>query len=81
MKIRNAIFNKICIKSFDAHPRDAWFIWGSNNSGLEDFFRLISGEAKEDAMADQLDLPEDIGIVSFKKQQDLYESELKKKRY
>ena len=29
-------------------------------------------------MADQLDLPDNIGIVSFKKQQDLYESELKK---
>ncbi|MBT6338107.1 MAG: ATP-binding cassette domain-containing protein [Desulfobacula sp.] len=78
MKIRNATLNKICIKSFDAHARDAWLIWGSNSSGLEDFFRLISGEAEKEAIADRLDLPEDIGIVSFKKQQVLYESELKK---
>ena len=81
MKIRNAILNEIWIKRFDAHARDVWFIWGSNSSGLEEFFRLISGEAGEDARADQLDLPDNIGIVSFKKQQDLYESELKKKRY
>ena len=78
MKIRNAILNEIWIKRFDAHARDVWFIWGSNSSGLEEFFRLISGEAGEDARADQLDLPDNIGIVSFKKQQDLYESELKK---
>ena len=78
MKIRNATLNKISIKRFDAHAEDAWFVWGSNRSGLEEFFRLISGEAGEDAMADQLDLPADIGIVSFKKQQELYESELKK---
>ncbi|MBU0464331.1 MAG: ATP-binding cassette domain-containing protein [Proteobacteria bacterium] len=78
MKIRNATLNEIWIQRFDAHARDVWFIWGSDNSGLEEFFRLISGEAGEDARAEQLDLPDNIGVVSFKKQQELYESELKK---
>jgi molybdate transport system ATP-binding protein len=78
MKIQNARLNKIWIKGFEAHAQDVWFIWGANNSGLEEFFQLLSGEAREDAGADQLDLPNNMGIVSFKKQQELYESELKK---
>ncbi len=78
MKIRNARLNKIWIKKFDTNPRDVWFVWGSNNAGLEDFFRLICGEAMNETVADQIDLPDNIGIVSFKNQQDLYESELKK---
>jgi len=78
MKIRNAKLNKILINRFDATASEAWFVWGSNRSGLEEFFRLISGEAGEAVIADQLDLPDNIGIVSFKKQQEIYESELKK---
>jgi len=78
MKIRNAALNKIWIKNFDVRACDAWFIWGANRSGVEDFFRLISGEACQEAMADQLDLPDNMGVVSFQKQQELYESELKK---
>ena len=78
MKLRNAVFNDIWIERFDIHAREAWFIWGSNNSGLEEFFRILSGDVGADACADQLDLPKDIGIVSFKKQQERYELELKK---
>jgi molybdate transport system ATP-binding protein len=78
MKIRNAKLNDLWIEKFDAHALNAWCILGLNRSGLEDFFQLISGKAGTEATADQLNLPENIGIVSFKKQQELYESELKK---
>lgn len=76
--MQNARLNRIWIQNFEAHAHDAWFVWGANNSGLEEFFRLISGEAGEDVRADQLDLPDNMGVVSFKKQQELYELELKK---
>jgi len=78
MKIRNAKFNTIRIEKFNVNPLEAWCILSFNCSDLEDFFRLISGETGEDVQADQIDLPDGVGIVSFKKQQDLYESELKK---
>ncbi len=78
MKIRNAKLNSIRIEKFDVNPLEAWCVLGFNCSDLEDFFRLISGETGEDVQADQLDLPEGLGIVSFEKQQALYELELKK---
>lgn len=78
MKIRNARFNGIRIEQFEAHAGEAWFIWGTHNSGLDDFFRLLSGETGEKPIADHIDVPDNVGIVSFKNQQQLYESELKK---
>lgn len=78
MKIRNARFNDIWIEKFDAEAKDAWCILGFSHSGMEDFFLLVSGEAGADVDAEILELPKRIGIVSFKKQQELYESELKK---
>lgn len=78
MRIRNAKFNAIWIEKFDVNPLEAWCILGFDCSDLEDFFRLVSGETGEDVQADQIDLLDGVGIVSFKKQQELYESELKK---
>ena len=77
MKIINAQSNTFSIDRFTAHSGDAWYIVGSNRSGIEDFFQLVSGQDTE-VTADQLELPENMGVVSFKNQQDLYESELRK---
>lgn len=77
MKIINARTESILVGRFEALAGEAWCIAGSNHSGMEELFRLISGEA-HDITADELELPENLGIVSFKKQQELYESELRK---
>ncbi len=65
------------IRQFQALPGQAWCIWGANRSGIEDFFNLVS-EKKRDGTADTLVLPERLGVVSFKYQQEIYEAELKK---
>jgi molybdate transport system ATP-binding protein len=77
MKIINAKTRSLFIQKFAPKVGECWAILGTNQSGMEEFFQLISGEIKE-VTADLIDLPENSGIISFKTQQALYESELKK---
>jgi len=77
MKIINAKTHSIFVPKFAPKKEDCWTILGANQSGMEDFFQLISGEIKT-VEADLIDLPENPGIISFKTQQALYESEIEK---
>lgn len=77
MDIINAKTESLFISRFSGQPGDAWCIFGSIHSGIHEFFKLITGDMSG-ILADSLDLPENIGIVSFRKQQAIYESELKK---
>jgi len=74
MKIINARGN-IYIDRFEASSGQAWCIVGSNRSGIEELFKLMTGQDLS-IQADCLELPENSGIISFKKQQELYEAEL-----
>ncbi len=76
MKIVNARSDDLSINRFEAHPAQAWCIIGANRSGIRKFYDLICGRAP-DIIADSLDLPKNIGRVSFKDQQEIYELELK----
>ena len=73
----NAGTEKFFIDRFSARPGEAWCIFGAIHSGVHEFFRLITGDMPG-VTADVLELAEAPGIVSFKKQQAVYESELKK---
>jgi molybdate transport system ATP-binding protein len=77
MKIINARTNDLVIDRFVTRPKEAWCLVGANRSGIDTFFNLLAGENLE-VLADQLELPQNMGIVSFCRQQDLFESELKK---
>jgi molybdate transport system ATP-binding protein len=77
MKIINAGSGDLSIKRFEAYTPQAWCIIGANRSGIRKFYDLICGKAR-DVIADCLDLPENVGRVSFKDQQEIYECELKK---
>ena len=77
MKIINAKASSLSVQEFVPEKGECWAILGANQSGMEEFFQLISGEMKE-VEADLLELPENPGIISFKTQQSLYEAELKK---
>lgn len=76
MQIRNLRHPSLEIPSFTTSPDQSWCLYGRNDSGIEDFFRLISGELVP-ATADCLLLPENPGIISFKVQQEIYEEELR----
>ncbi|MCP4718482.1 MAG: ATP-binding cassette domain-containing protein, partial [Desulfobacteraceae bacterium] len=77
MKIINAKSRNLIIDRFIAKPGEAWCLLGTNRSGIEDFFTLLTGEDPE-TIADLIDLPQNLGLVSFSRQQALFEEELKK---
>ncbi|MCP4118729.1 MAG: ATP-binding cassette domain-containing protein, partial [Desulfobacteraceae bacterium] len=77
MKIINASVHDLFVDRFEAGPGEAWCLVGTNRSGITTFFKLLSGELP-DVKAEFLELPENPGIVSFKRQQALFEEELKK---
>ena len=76
MKIINARLKAVFIEGFAVQGGEAWCIVGSNRSGMDDFFRLVCGQDTA-VTADLLELPENMGVVSFETQQDIYESELR----
>jgi molybdate transport system ATP-binding protein len=77
MEIINARLHTLTIDRFTANPQDAWCLVGANRSGIDDVFTLLSGE-NPDTFAERIDLPRRLGVVSFSRQQELFEEELKK---
>ena len=77
MEIINAKSKDLIIDHFLARPNEAWCLVGANRSGIDTFFSLLAGKNIE-IKADQIDLPQNLGIVSFCRQQDIFEAELKK---
>ena len=77
MEIINARLQNLFIDKFIAKPGEAWCLVGANRSGIDDFFTLFTGE-NQDTAAQLIDPPQNMGIVSFGRQQALFEEELKK---
>ncbi|MCP3942552.1 MAG: hypothetical protein GY710_13840 [Desulfobacteraceae bacterium] len=77
MKIINAKSKDLIIDKFITEPGEAWCLLGANQSGIDTFFKILAGESP-DTIADLIDLPENLGIVSFNRHQALFEEELKK---
>lgn len=65
------------IDHFTAKPGEAWCMLGGIGSGIERFCDILGGE-KVAFRAGTLHLPPDLGLLSFKRQQALFEEELRK---
>ncbi|ADW16224.1 ABC transporter related protein [Desulfobulbus propionicus DSM 2032] len=65
------------IDHFRARPGEAWCLVGSNASGLEKLCDLLAGESRA-YRAEALRLPPELGLLSFKGQQSIFEEELRK---
>lgn len=76
MEIQNLHHNRLKIESFTAGPGETWCFWGDNHSGIDVFMALLAGNL-EDFSASRLTLPTDPGIISFARQQLLFEEELR----
>lgn len=77
MKIINARSKHLSVDRFMATAQEAWCLVGSNRSGIEDFFTFLD-EKNRDIHADLVELPQALGIISFSRQQEVFEEELKK---
>lgn len=76
MQIVNFTHPALQIAAFSTNPGESWCLYGANDSGIEEFFALLSGGLGRQ-QADCLTLPVEPGIISFKVQQDIYEEELR----
>jgi molybdate transport system ATP-binding protein len=76
MDIQNLHHNELKIESFATRPGETWCFYGDNNSGIDLFISLLAGELKNYSSA-VLTLPENPGIISFDRQQLIFEEELK----
>ncbi|MCG8688261.1 MAG: ATP-binding cassette domain-containing protein [Desulfobacterales bacterium] len=77
MKILNYTAASITITRFEAEPGQSWYILGSNRSGIEAFFTLLSQDVTNGSGI-SLPHPSQMGIFSFDGQQALFEEELNK---
>lgn len=76
MQITDLTHPQLTIASFEVHPGESWCFYGANRSGIDDFVELISGRLSG-YQASSLTLPADLGVLSFRSQQELFEKELR----
>ncbi len=76
MYINNFHHPKLHIQEFQTCNNQSWCIYGNNTSGIDTFLQLIEGNLS-DYNVDSLELPDCAGIISFARQQELFEEELR----
>ena len=74
MFIQNYRSELLNIDHFAPQQGEAWCIYGTNVSGIDEFVKLLSGDVEE---AKGLTLPEKPAIISFARQQEIFEDELR----
>ena len=74
MRIQDYRSDILHIEHFTPRKGEAWCIYGSNVSGIDEFVRLLSGDLPE---ADGLTLPQKPAVISFARQQEIFEDELR----
>ncbi len=76
MDIENFEHKELQIGKFKTEPGQSWCIYGENRSGIDSFIALLAGDLREYTVS-LLHLPEHPGLLSFKRQQDIFEEELR----
>lgn len=76
MQIQNLRLENLQIDKLITHPGESWCLYGGNQSGIDDLIELFSAKNGKVA-ADILELPEKLGILSFRIQQEIFEEELR----
>lgn len=76
MFIKNFQHSDINIGEFESVSSASWCFLGDNLSGIDHFPRLLSGELQADNV-EAIELPEDPGVLSFARQQKIFEDEIR----
>ncbi len=76
MNIENFEHKELQISNFKTEQGESWCIYGENRSGIDSFVALLAGDLN-DYTASLLHLPEYPGLLSFKRQQNIFEEELR----
>jgi molybdate transport system ATP-binding protein len=65
------------IERFSATANEVWCVYGDNRSGIERFVDQFRPMYKPSPSSETFDIPENLGIVSFKDQQEIFEREVR----
>jgi len=76
MKIKNLSHPDLSIEEFSSSPGEAWCFLGGNRSGIDQFVALLSARLTGYS-AEVLQLPEQLAILTFQSQQEIFEEELR----
>lgn len=76
ISIAGAINDRLTIDDFSAATGEVWCVYGSNSSGI-DLFVDIFRPSEKSLVCKQLEIPDDLGLVSFKDQQEVFEQEVR----
>ncbi|MGB3212327.1 MAG: ATP-binding cassette domain-containing protein [Desulforhopalus sp.] len=76
MHIKNFLHNDLQIDELATSPGEAWCVFGENHSGIDCLVDLLSGRL-HDFSADVLHLPNQLEVLSFQAQQEIFEEELR----
>ena len=76
MKIKNLHHPDLRIDEFTAFPGESWCFLGGNRSGIDQFVALLSAKLVG-FTAETLDLPQNLALLTFQAQQELFEEELR----
>ncbi len=67
----------LLIDRFDARPGEIWCVLGDNRSGVDRFTAIFRSRAGDSFTGAELDMPADLGVVSFRDQQEIFEQEVR----
>lgn len=76
MKIKKLSHRDLSIEEFSSSPGEAWCFLGGNRSGIDQFVALLSARLTGYS-AEVLQLPEQLAILTFQSQQEIFEEELR----
>ena len=76
MYIKNFQHPDLQIDELQIQPGEIWCVFGANHSGIDLLPDLFAGKM-QNSSADILQLPDHLGLLSFKLQQELFEEELR----
>ncbi len=77
MHIKNLRHPHLSFDHFEPRLGEAWCIYGSNSSGINEFLQLLTGDL-DNPEADHLEIPANIPVISFSEQQKIFEDEIAK---
>jgi len=77
LELVEAEIGKLRVDRFQALPGETWCVLGNNQSGIDQFIELLRPDIEPDS-ARTRKLPDNLGLVSFKDQQEIFESEVLK---
>lgn len=80
LKIEGLSSSELSIDSFQANYGECWCIVGNNHSGLDSLIVSLSTAQQSEVESSAVRIPHDFVVLSFSKQQEMFEQELQKRR-